>query len=184
MKHRHRRVPKFEALEGGLVYTVWNMTCCPMTNSKYPTPERSVGRREETGGARVSRIEKSKNNWFVVFTVLYYTRNICLVKNGVSTESFSKGYLENTPSKNTWLRNNLTVFPLWLLLSVRLGVYIVNWCSFYSYRIIGKLTDFFHLQEFIFLNLTVTSSTTTTWPSPHSSSLRSTTFSSRLHHCG
>ena len=36
-----------------------------------------------------------------------------------------------------------TVSPLCLLLLVRLGVYIMNWCAFYSYRLIGKLTAFF-----------------------------------------
>jgi hypothetical protein len=41
------------------------------------------------------------------------------------------------------------VVPLYLLFLVRLGVYIVNLCTFYSYRFIGKLTVFFlHLQEF------------------------------------
>jgi hypothetical protein len=42
----------------------------------------------------------------------------------------------------------LTLSPLCLLLLVRPGVYIVNWCAFYSYRLIGKLTAFLQLQEF------------------------------------
>ena len=36
-----------------------------------------------------------------------------------------------------------TLSPLCLLLLVRLGVYILNLCAFYSYRLIGKLTAFF-----------------------------------------
>ncbi len=43
---------------------------------------------------------------------------------------------------------HLTLFPLCLLLLVRLGVYTVNLCSFYFYRLIGKLTAFLQLQEF------------------------------------
>jgi hypothetical protein len=42
----------------------------------------------------------------------------------------------------------LTLYHLFLLLLVRLGGYIVNLSDFYSYRLIGKLTDFFQLQEF------------------------------------
>jgi hypothetical protein len=42
----------------------------------------------------------------------------------------------------------LTQYHLCLLLLVRLGVYITNLTDFYSYRIIGKLTAFLHLQEF------------------------------------
>jgi hypothetical protein len=41
----------------------------------------------------------------------------------------------------------LTLFPLGLL--VRLGVYTVNLCAFYSCRLIGKLTAFFQLEDFI-----------------------------------
>ena len=78
----------------------------------------------------------------------------------------------------------LTVSALCLLLLVRLGVYIVNWCVFYSYRLVGKLTTFLELQEFSFRNLTVDSSTTVVCPSPHNSSLRSATFSPRLQHSG
>ena len=36
-----------------------------------------------------------------------------------------------------------TISPLYLSFLVRLTVYIVNLCVFYSYRLIGKLTDFF-----------------------------------------
>ena len=65
-----------------------------------------------------------------------------------------------------------TLSPSCLLSLVHLGVYIVNSCAFYSYRLIGKLTAFLHLQEFSLRNLTVVSSTTPR--SPHSSSLRPT----------
>ena len=44
--------------------------------------------------------------------------------------------------------SNPISFPSCRLLLVRLGVYIVNWCAFYSYRLIGKLTAFLQLQEF------------------------------------
>jgi hypothetical protein len=43
--------------------------------------------------------------------------------------------------------------PLCLLLLVRLGVYIVNLCAFYFYKLIGKLTAFLQLQEFSLRNL-------------------------------
>ena len=36
-----------------------------------------------------------------------------------------------------------TISPFYILLLVRLGVYMVNLCSFYFYRLIGKLTVFF-----------------------------------------
>jgi hypothetical protein len=36
----------------------------------------------------------------------------------------------------------LLLSPVCLLLLVPLGVYIVNLCAFYSYRLIGKLTAF------------------------------------------
>jgi hypothetical protein len=49
--------------------------------------------------------------------------------------------------------------PLYLLLPVRLGDYIVNSCDFYSYRLIGKLTAFLQLQEFSLRNTTMDSST-------------------------
>jgi len=60
----------------------------------------------------------------------------------------------------------LTLSPLCLLLLVRLGVYTVKLCTFYSYRLIGKLTTFIQFQEFNFLNLTVTSSTSAARRSP------------------
>jgi hypothetical protein len=54
----------------------------------------------------------------------------------------------------------LTISPLCLLLLVRLGVYTVNLCVFYFYKLIGKVTVFFQLhREFSWLNLPVTSST-------------------------
>ena len=42
----------------------------------------------------------------------------------------------------------LMLFPLCLLLLVRLGVSTVNLCAFSFYRFIGKLTAFLQLQEF------------------------------------
>ena len=42
----------------------------------------------------------------------------------------------------------LALSPLYLLLLVRLGGYIVNLSDFYSYRFIGKLTVFLQFQEF------------------------------------
>jgi len=49
----------------------------------------------------------------------------------------------------------LRLSPLCRLSLVRLGVYIVNLCAFYFYRLIGKLTAFLQLQEFSLRNLTV-----------------------------
>jgi hypothetical protein len=64
-----------------------------------------------------------------------------------------------------WLRTQhntrLPLYPSCLLLLVRLGGYIVNLFDFYSYNLIGKLTVFLNLQEFSFLNLPVSSSTST-----------------------
>ena len=57
----------------------------------------------------------------------------------------------------------LTLSPLRLSLLVRLTVYIVNLCDFYSYRLIGKLTVCLYLQEFNLRNLPVVSSTTGVW---------------------
>ena len=45
--------------------------------------------------------------------------------------------------------NPHTLSPLCLLLLVHLGGYIVNLCAFYFYKLIGKLTAFLQLQEFI-----------------------------------
>ena len=64
----------------------------------------------------------------------------------------------------------LTLSPLFLLLLVRLGGYIVNLCAFYFYKLIGKLTAFLQLQEFSLRNLPVASSITAARRSPHSSS--------------
>ena len=55
-----------------------------------------------------------------------------------------------------------------MILLVRLVVYIVNWCVFYSYWLIGKLTAFLQIQEFSYLNLPVVSSTSDTQTSPKS----------------
>jgi hypothetical protein len=51
-------------------------------------------------------------------------------------------------------------YHLCLLLRVRVGGYIVNLLDFYSYRLIGKLTAFSHLQEFSHRNLPVEDSFT------------------------
>jgi hypothetical protein len=71
---------------------------------------------------------------------------------------------------------------LFLLLLVRLGVYVMNLRSFFFYRLIGKLTAFLHLQEFSLRDLPVSTSTTSTRRSPHTSSPRSGRSSSRLQH--
>ena len=63
----------------------------------------------------------------------------------------------------------LTLSPLCLLLLVRLGVYIVKLCAFYSYRLIGKVTAFLQLHQFTLRNPTVVSSTTAARRSPHTS---------------
>ncbi len=65
----------------------------------------------------------------------------------------------------------LTLSPLYLLLFVRLGGYTLNLCSFYFYKLIGKLTSFLELQGFICRNMTLTSSTSVSQPSPHISNL-------------
>jgi hypothetical protein len=62
--------------------------------------------------------------------------------------------------------------------------YTVNMFTFTFYRLIGKLTAFLQLQEFSFLNQTVDSSTSAERRSPHTSILRSTTFSPKLKHYG
>ncbi len=51
---------------------------------------------------------------------------------------------------------------------VRLGGYIANLCDFYSYRPIGKLTDFLQLQEFSLRILPVDSSTSAARQYPRS----------------
>jgi hypothetical protein len=56
------------------------------------------------------------------------------------------------------------LYPLYPLLLVRLGGYIVNLSEFYSYRIIGKLTAFLQIQKFCQDNQIVDSSTTTLTP--------------------
>jgi hypothetical protein len=61
----------------------------------------------------------------------------------------------------------LTLPSLCLLFLVRLGGYTVNLCAFYSYRLIGKLTDFLHLQELSLRNEPVDSSTSAARRSPH-----------------
>jgi len=50
---------------------------------------------------------------------------------------------------------HLILSPLYLLFLVRLGGNIVNLSDFYSYKFIGKLTDFLQLQEFRLNNITV-----------------------------
>jgi hypothetical protein len=78
----------------------------------------------------------------------------------------------------------LTLYPLCLLLLVRLGDYIVNLYDFYSYKLIRKLTDFFQLQEFRLRNMTVVSSTSTEQRSPSNLNLSVVIFSLRLQHNG
>ncbi len=53
----------------------------------------------------------------------------------------------------------LTLSRLCRLLLVHQADYIVNLSDFYSYRLIGKLTAFLHLQEFSQRNLIVGIST-------------------------
>jgi hypothetical protein len=48
---------------------------------------------------------------------------------------------------------HLTLSLLYRLFPVRLGGSIVNLSEFYSYSIIGKLTDFLQLQEFSQCNM-------------------------------
>ncbi len=76
--------------------------------------------------------------------------------------------------------------PLCLLLLIRPGGYIVTFCSFYFYKLIGKLTAFLQLQEFSFRNQPVVSSTTAARRSPHISeaNLRLGIFSVRLKYYG
>jgi hypothetical protein len=56
----------------------------------------------------------------------------------------------------------LTLYHLFLILVVRLGIYTVNWSDFYSYRLIGKLTVFLQRQEFSLRTMIVTSFTSDT----------------------
>jgi hypothetical protein len=81
----------------------------------------------------------------------------------------------------TTIINHRRMSYLYLLLSVRLGGYIVNLCDFYSYRLNRKLTAFLQFQEFNFRNMTVDCSNSDTRCSPHTSSLKWTAPSSRLH---
>ena len=55
--------------------------------------------------------------------------------------------LENIALPRTIIIIPLMVSPLYLLLIVRLGGYIVNLCVFCSYRLIGKLTVFCSLKS-------------------------------------
>jgi hypothetical protein len=71
----------------------------------------------------------------------------------------------------------LMLFPLCLLLLVRLDASTVSLCSFYFCRLIGKLTAFLQLQEFSLRNPPFT---TVARGSPRSSSLKLVTFSPRL----
>jgi hypothetical protein len=56
----------------------------------------------------------------------------------------------------------------------------VNLLDFYSFRLIGKLTDFFYRQEFVSRNLTVDTSTSVVSRSPHTLNHVWTTFSPSL----
>ncbi len=107
MKHRRSRVAKYEALEGGLVYTGWNMTCSPRSNRMYTARERAAGRRQGAGGTRLSRIQKSKNSGSWCAKAFYYTKYKYLVKNGGTSVKFWKGYFEKPGPQKTWLRDSL-----------------------------------------------------------------------------
>ncbi len=63
----------------------------------------------------------------------------------------------------TIIITHLTLIHLFLLLLARLGGYIVKLCDFYSSRLIGKLTAFLQLQEFILRVLPVDCSTSDEW---------------------
>ena len=102
MKHRSSRVAKYEALEGGLVYTGWNMTCSPRANRLYTAPERVTGRRQGTGGAKLARIHKSKNSGSWCAKEFYCTEYKYLVKNGGTSAKFWKGYFEKPGFQKTW----------------------------------------------------------------------------------
>jgi hypothetical protein len=75
---------------------------------------------------------------------------------------------------------HLTPSHLCLLLLVSLGGYIVNSWDFYSFRIIGKLTDFLQLQEFSLCTQTVDFSTSTARRCPHSLKQKSVAPSPRM----
>jgi hypothetical protein len=75
---------------------------------------------------------------------------------------------------------HITLLHLCLLLLVRLGDYMVNFCDFYSYRLIGKLTAFLQLQEFSLRILPVDSSTSAARQSPCNLKQGSTTSLLRL----
>jgi hypothetical protein len=95
------KIRSTDALEGGLVYTGWNMTCSPRANRQYPAPERAAGRRHGTGGATLKRIQKSKNIGSWCAKALYCTKYKYLVKNGGTSTQFWKGYFEKPgPKKN------------------------------------------------------------------------------------
>ena len=109
MKHRCSRVAKYEALEGGLVYTGWNMTCSPRANRLYTARERAAGRQQGRGKvARLARIQKSKNSGSWCAKAFYCTKYKYLVKNGGTSGKFWKGYFEKPGPQKTWLRNSLT----------------------------------------------------------------------------
>ncbi len=82
------------------------------------------------------------------------------------------GLLTAQKYANIALTTTITLRIAWhlcLLLLVRLGGYIVNLSDFYSYRLTGKLTVFFNLQEFNLRNPPVDYSTSTVWFSLNSS---------------
>jgi hypothetical protein len=96
MKHRCRRVAKYEGLEEVLVYTDCNMTCSPRVNRQYPAPNGAVvpaphgatGRTHGTGGATLTRIQKSKNSGS--WRSKYFTAQKTLVwlRTGVRQKDF------------------------------------------------------------------------------------------------
>ena len=77
------------------------------------------------------------------------------------------------PKRKLWIHGTLKDWT-------KLGGYIANLSDFYSYRLIGKLTDFLQLQEFSFRNQIVDSSTTAARLFLLCSNLGLETFSLRL----
>jgi hypothetical protein len=76
---------------------------------------------------------------------LRYPNNLDQSLNDTSVDKIHKyraDYNNRPPSVVSFMPGITTNFL------VRLGGYIVNLSDFYSYRFIGKLTSFLHLQEF------------------------------------
>ncbi len=78
---------------------------------------------------------------------LHYPNDIDRSLNETVTDKIPK-------YRMTIIITHLTLLHLFLILLVRLGGYIVNLCDFYSYRTIGKLTDFFAVSGVPFAHST------------------------------